>query len=324
MASNMVSFGLKNVVFSPIYIRDNGDLVYDSPYALKGAQEVTVDVVDGSSAVYGDDYTLANFNAIAGNTIQLKMTELDWNFKFKALGYGADGNNNWFENVKNNSLPFGLGFEIDGDQKKRRIWFLFCIASPVSLGTKTKTDTVEANSFTINITSYAIKRDERECMKLIANEGDENYDTFLNNPPQFDFITFKDWRYCPTDNLNTDGIFTFSATTSSVSSYTHEGKTYTSGVKISGSNTIQFTIPENAESATLTIIGYSNSTSNKASLLINNGYGTTETGKFELKDVKEMAQLYISGLASGQHITISKGSAESMICDVILTLKYVV
>ena len=83
MANNIVSFGLKNVVFSPIYIRDNGDIVYDSPYALKGAQEVTVDVVGGSSAVYGDDYTLANFNAIAGNTIQLKMTELDWNFKFK-------------------------------------------------------------------------------------------------------------------------------------------------------------------------------------------------------------------------------------------------
>ena len=155
MATNIVSFGLKNVVFSPIYIRDNGNIVYDSPYALKGAQEVTVDVVGGNSAVYGDDYTLANFNAIAGNTIQLKMTELDWNFKFKALGYCADGNNNWFENVKYNSLSFGLGFEIDGDQKKRRIWFLFCIASPVSLGTKTKADTVEANSFIINITKVS-------------------------------------------------------------------------------------------------------------------------------------------------------------------------
>ena len=129
MANNIVSFGLKNVVYSEIFI-NNGEITYGPPTRLKGAQELTADINGSNTPVYGDDYMLHNFNAYVGHTIQLKMTELDWDFKFRILGYLAEPHDNWFEVANAEVKPFALGYEIDGDEKKRRIWYLFCTAKP--------------------------------------------------------------------------------------------------------------------------------------------------------------------------------------------------
>ena len=101
MAKNIVTFGLKNVKYSKIDIKE-GLLSYGPIKSLKGAQEITVDLIGGSTNVYGDDYTLATFNAYAGNTIALKMTEVTDEFKIDILGYELDEINKMVSNIDNN------------------------------------------------------------------------------------------------------------------------------------------------------------------------------------------------------------------------------
>lgn len=84
------------------------------------------------------------------------MTELSDEFKIDVLGYKVDQNNNLVETNRSVSAPFALGYEISGDANKRRIWHLFCYANPISLSTKSKTDSVETNSITLAINTYSL------------------------------------------------------------------------------------------------------------------------------------------------------------------------
>ena len=51
MANNIVSFGLKNVVYSEIFI-NNGEITYGPPIRLKGAQELTADIIPAAVTTY--------------------------------------------------------------------------------------------------------------------------------------------------------------------------------------------------------------------------------------------------------------------------------
>lgn len=322
MAKNIVTFGLKNVKYSKIDIKE-GLLSYGPIKSLKGAQEITVDLIGGSTNVYGDDYTLTTFNAYAGNTIALKMTEVTDEFKIDILGYERDENNNLVEVALNKATPFALGYELDGDKHKRRIWFLFCTATPVSFGTKSKTDTVEANSTTLNITSYALIKDDYEYLKVIAKEGDSNYETFFDSVPEVDFAYDKVLRWNPSTGENDSDFVTTDGTSTSVSGYTYNGKSYSRGTKISSSLTFTINVPERASSAELQFIGYANSTSNTSTLAITvNGryYETSE--QFNTKDIKELKMISFNNFKSGDTLVVSKGSAEAMLCEIVLILHY--
>jgi len=321
MANNIVSFGLKNVVYSEIFI-NNGEITYGPPIRLKGAQELTADINGSNTPVYGDDYMLHNFNAYVGHTIQLKMTELDWDFKFRILGYLAEPHNNWFEVANAEVRPFALGYEIDGDEKKRRIWYLFCTAKPTSLGTKSKTDSVEANSITLEITSYAIKdKKDREIIKMIANEGDLNYDTFLTTRPSLNFVTTVTYRYCPTDNINTNDFFEITGSPSDVSNHTYDGKSYTKGLKFNSSALLRFQTP-NYTRATMTLVGYANQSAEMPSPTLNVGFSTQarsfQISGWSLKDVVEMSRRTFNNLYKNSTVRLSKGT-EIMLCDLIVT-----
>ena len=82
------------------------------------------------------------------------------------------------------TATFALGFEIQGDRKARRVWYFLCTAAPVADSTKTKGDTVEANSISLTITARPIEvDDENLAIQAIASKGDANYETFLEKAP---------------------------------------------------------------------------------------------------------------------------------------------
>ncbi len=321
MSDNIVTFGLKNVKYSKITIVD-GSVTYGAVKELKGAQELTADISGGSSSVYGDDYSLATFNAYAGQTISLKMTEVSEDFKKDILGYQADSNDNLVEVASTAAVPFALGYEIDGDIKKRRMWVLFCTCQPLNEATKTKTDSVEANSTTLNITSYSIKKNEDlEIVKIIANETDDNYSDFLNNPPSLVFTKVVTYRYCPTDNINTDSFFQVTGSPSDVSDHTYGGKEYTKGLKLNSSAYLRFVAP-NFKSAEMIMIGYANQTSSMPLptlyISFSNQQRATEVSNWSLKDVEAMSIKTIRGLYANATTTLKKGT-EIMLCDVTVT-----
>lgn len=190
MSNNIVSFGLKNVHYSIATQNNDESWSFATPVALKGAQEFSSDIVGGSTPVYADDQVVATLNSNAGRTISLTMTELSDEFKRDVLGYKKLANGNLVEVSNAPVVTFALGLEFQGDVKARRVWFFLCTVTPVSEGTKSKTDSVEANATTLNITARPIEvNDDVNATYVMASKGDANYDSFLTSAPVLPTIT---------------------------------------------------------------------------------------------------------------------------------------
>ncbi|MFA5442854.1 MAG: major tail protein [Bacilli bacterium] len=189
MSNNKVTFGLKNVHYSIATQNANGDWVFVTSTPLPGAQELSTEIIGGSQSVYADDAVIATLVQNAGRTITLKLSELSDEFKVDILGYKLLQNGNLVE--INNALvkTFALGFEFQGDAKGRRVWFYLCSVTPIAEATKTKGESVEANSITLNIIARPIEVGNYLVTHVIANVGDTNYVEFLSSIPELPLIS---------------------------------------------------------------------------------------------------------------------------------------
>ena len=184
MANNIVTFGLTNVHYAKATQATDGSWTFATPARLKGAQEFTSDIIGGSTPVYADDQVVATLNQNAGRTISLKVTELPDEFKTDILGYKKLDNGNLVEIANAPVVTFALGIQFSGDVKARRVWYYLCTVTPVSDGTKSKTESVEANATTLTITVRPIEaNDDNLVNQITASKGDANYDTFFATVP---------------------------------------------------------------------------------------------------------------------------------------------
>lgn len=183
MSQNKVTFGLKNVHYSLATPNESGEWTFAEPVALLGAQELSSEIIGGSQSIYADDSVIATLVQNAGRNITLKLSELSDTFKVDILGYKQLQNGNLIEVANSQVKTFALGFEFQGDAKARRVWFYLCSVTPINESTKTKGESVEANSITLNIVARPIEVGNFLITHIIANVGDTNYSTFLNTAP---------------------------------------------------------------------------------------------------------------------------------------------
>lgn len=188
--NNIVTFGLTNVHYAKATQSNDGTWTYATLSRLKGAQEFTSDIVGGSTPVYADDQVVATLNQNAGRTISLKVTELSDEFKTDILGYQKLENGNLVEIANAPVVTFALGIQFTGDVKARRVWYFLCTVTPISDATKSKTDSVEANATTLNITVRPIEgSNDKLINQLTASKGDANYETFFSAVPEIPSTT---------------------------------------------------------------------------------------------------------------------------------------
>ncbi len=181
---NKVTFGLTNVHYAMANQTTDGSWLFQKPIRLYGAQEFSAELIGGSSQVHADDQVLSTLISYSGSTITLKMTEIDEQFKKDVFGYKEDEKGNLIEITNTEVKTFALGYEIQGDNKARRIWYFLCTATPVGSATKTKSDSVEANSISLTITARPIEVGDKLVLRRIAKVGDANYSTFLTEKPE--------------------------------------------------------------------------------------------------------------------------------------------
>ncbi len=229
MSERIVSFGLKNVCYA-VGTKENDAISYGNVKKIRGSQEISMDVIGGSTNVYADDCIKASFNQNAGKTVSLTMTVIPDEVKIDLLGYKYDENNNLVENNNAEPVIFALGFEIQGDREARRVWYLSCTAQPFNFSTKSKTDSVEANSTALAISVYPVKFDDYEILQVVGYQSHTNYDTFFNSVPTIETEYDITKIYNPSNAIN-EG-FTLYANDTSVSGHTRDGITVTRGYKI--------------------------------------------------------------------------------------------
>lgn len=190
MSNNIVTFGLKNVHYAKATQGNDGSWTFAKPVRLNGAQEFSSDIIGGSTSVYADDQLVASLNQNAGRTIALKVTEIPDEFKIDILGYQKLENGNLVEILNAPVVTFALGIEFQGDVKARRAWFYLCNVTPISEATKSKTDSVEANSVTLNISARPIEiSGGYALLHQVASKGDSNYEAFFNAVPELPDLT---------------------------------------------------------------------------------------------------------------------------------------
>lgn len=181
---NKVTFGLTNVHYALATQITDGTWTFNVPVRLYGAQEFSSELIGGSSQVYADDQVLSTLVANSGSTITVKFTELDEQFKKDIFGYQEDDKGNLVEITNAEVKTFAFGYEIQGDSKARRIWYYLCTATPVGSATKTKADSIEANSVSVTITARPIEVGDKLVLRKIAKTGDSNYASFLTTKPE--------------------------------------------------------------------------------------------------------------------------------------------
>ena len=187
--SNKVTFGLTNVHYSLATVDSDGVWSFGTPKRLVGAQEITTEAIGGSAQVYADDKVIATLVSNAGTTVTLKFTEIDDDFKKDIFGYKIDPNGNLVEVINHEVKTFALGYEIQGDVKARRVWYYLCTATPAGDASKSKSDTIEANSVSLNITARPIEVGDDLVIRVLSSIGDSNYTNFLTTPPTLPNLT---------------------------------------------------------------------------------------------------------------------------------------
>lgn len=178
--ANKVKFGLCNVHVAPITSSSNDSITYGTPFALKGAVNLTLDPEGESADFYGDNTKYFSEAANQGYSGNLEIALITDEFRTKILGESTDANGALTESTNDSIKDFALGFQIDGDKANRKFWFYNVSAKRPSTGSKTNENTKEPQTDTLDIT--ATPRITDNMVRTFLEKTDDNtaaYNSFF-------------------------------------------------------------------------------------------------------------------------------------------------
>lgn len=176
---NKVTFGLSNVHIAKL-IENNGVITYDTPFALPGAVNLTMDK-EGATTIFRADnvdyYKKASNNGYSGN---LEVADVIEKFLTDILGQTKDSNGAIFENAEDTVSRFALMCEIEGDKNKRRAVFYDCLAERPSISHSTTDTEIEVQTTTMDLT-ISPRTTDKEVKSILEPTEDNRavYDTFF-------------------------------------------------------------------------------------------------------------------------------------------------
>lgn len=154
MAENKVTFGLKNAHYSKITFNADGSFNYGPIKELPGSTELTTDPKGDMTEFYADDLVYYSADNNQGYDGKLALANIPEDFATDILGEEKDEDDGVItENATAKGNYFALMFEFDGDVKAIRHVHYYCKASRPSVGSSSKTDSVEPNTLELNFVS---------------------------------------------------------------------------------------------------------------------------------------------------------------------------
>lgn len=175
---NKVKFDLKNVHIALLTKNEDGTYTYDTPVALPGAVNLSLEAQGDSSPFYADGivyYRTVVNNGYSGD-LEIAMVT-DW-FRENVLKEVKDKNGVLVEHSENSDpVYFALLFQFDGDVKAiRHVMYNCTVSGRPTLESSTKEDTVEPGTETLSISA-----DPREDGLVKAKTGDNTSDEVYQN-----------------------------------------------------------------------------------------------------------------------------------------------
>lgn len=153
---NKIKYGLKNVYYAVATIAANGSATYGTPVAFPGAVSLSLSAEGERSPFYADDIEYWVGSANNGYSGSLEMARLTDSFKKDVLGYVEDTKKVLYEDADAQAIHFALIFQFAGDQNNTRHVLYNCTCSRPEVSGSTKTETIEPQTETVDISAASI------------------------------------------------------------------------------------------------------------------------------------------------------------------------
>ena len=151
---NKVKYGLKNAHYARLTIGEDGTVTYGKPIAIPGSVTLTMDAQGDTSTFYADNMAYFVTAANDGYSGTFEVALIPDQFRQDVLHETMDeAAQVLVENINNQTSPFALLFEFDGDQRAIRRCLYNCTCTRPSIESETTEETVEPGTETLSITN---------------------------------------------------------------------------------------------------------------------------------------------------------------------------
>ncbi len=181
--ANKIKYGLSEVHVA--FATDSG---WDTPVAIPGAVNLSVEPQGSDNPFYADNDIYFNQKASTGYSGTLEMALLPDSVKAQMFGDYVDSSGKYVENAQGVPKSFALMFQVEGDESARRTVYYDVTASrsndensttedTITPGTETIDVTIKNHEFTIGTGSSAVKI---KVPRTVCHAEDSEYATFFS------------------------------------------------------------------------------------------------------------------------------------------------
>ncbi len=175
---NKVKFGLSNVHIAKMILEEDGTITYDTPFAIPGAVNLSLDAEGEETPFYADNVKYYSSYANNGYSGDLEIADIPEEFRIKILGEKKDKNGALIESSDVEIAPFALMYQIEGDQSGRRCVYYNTTVSRPSSEASTVEESKEPKTDTLSITTGPRSTDKK--VRAILEKTEANATIYEN------------------------------------------------------------------------------------------------------------------------------------------------